>query len=483
MTYSTNYLDVSEKYVFLNRLIDGDWDSVSLALILSSENKDFIWLDSSKTAYSMGEWSIIAKPESQVLLAGADGKLQVKDYDGATVCVDGKLLDFIDDEIASFNTSNFESDFPFIGGYIGYIGYGYKSGISTRKNDSSGADAAFLKVTRFILINHLTDKAYLCSLSSKDPKEIAKNEEWINAWYTMLSNSTSKKDIQLAEDFMPASITTSVSAKQYVKDLAEVQSWLHEGESYEACYTYNIHLDFKEFEPFKAYLGLRRANPAPYSAFLNIQGRQILSTSPERFLLITRDGKIQSKPIKGTLKRTNSNEELARFENDVKTRAENLMIVDLIRNDLTKVCFPETVDVPNLMGIETYESVHQMVSTISGVLRTHSKAAIFDSLFPGGSMTGAPKLRSVDLLEQLEKEPRGVYSGVLGFFSLCGAADFSIVIRTAVVDRNNHLTIGTGGAITVLSDAKDELEETILKSSKLLEVFNTEHPFRKENND
>ena len=475
---------VSGSHCLIHFPIGEGWDPVQLAESLSGTGRDYAWLDSSMTAYGMGEWSIIACTDSdtqQKVTEDANGRVWIHSGDQISEFHEGNLLDFVDRELASFEARDLRIKFPFIGGYIGYIGYGSSVGSVSRKSDEKGLNSALIYVNRFALIDHKnSNAAYLCVLTLSDEASVKRGKELIGFWHENLLYASSKSNSRPKFRSTPIATKCSVSAKQYLEHLGEIKRWLLNGDSYEACYTYNISLDFQEFSPFEAYLSLRQNNPAPYSTFLRIDGRHILSTSPEKFLSIQRNGHVESKPIKGTLRRTCSLEAVKEFETDVKTRAENLMIVDLIRNDLTKVCEPTSIEVPNLMAIETYETVHQMVSTISGHLKTRSLSKIMAAVFPGGSMTGAPKKRSIELLENLEPSPRGVYSGCLGYFSFCGQTDLSIVIRTAVVDQDRRVTIGTGGAITVLSDPLDEIEETIIKSSKLLEVFNANHPFREE---
>jgi para-aminobenzoate synthetase len=263
-----------------------------------------------------------------------------------------------------------------------------------------------------------------------------------------------------------------VDRDTYGAHFAEIQRWLRRGESYEACYTYRITARTTA-DPLAAYLRLRRANPAPYGAYLRFGDRHVLSSSPERFLTVDAAGWAETKPVKGTAARDPLRDDEVRAElaADEKNRSENLMIVDLLRNDLGRVCLPGTVRVPSLMAVESYATVHHLVSTVRGRLRPEVHALdCVDALFPGGSMTGAPKERTVQLLAGLETSPRGVYSGCLGWIGVDGTADLSIVIRTAVQD-GDRVTIGVGGAVTVLSDVDEEWAETRVKAAAVLRAL------------
>jgi para-aminobenzoate synthetase len=237
-----------------------------------------------------------------------------------------------------------------------------------------------------------------------------------------------------------------------------------------------------DLDPVTAYLRLRELNPAPYAGFLqhDVPGARawLLSSSPERYALVTEDRHVETKPIKGTTPRGATEAEDAalrdRLATDPKTRAENLMIVDLLRNDLSMVCEPGTVEVPALMEVESYESVHQLVSTVRGRLRDNvTTIGALRALFPAGSMTGAPKLRTMEVIEEVEVTPRGPYAGAFGWIGGDGPADLGVVIRSLTTAGDGHWQLGTGGGITVRSDPAEEWAEAGWKADRLLRVFET----------
>jgi para-aminobenzoate synthetase len=261
----------------------------------------------------------------------------------------------------------------------------------------------------------------------------------------------------------------------YVDAFEEVQRQLRLGNSYEVNLTYREAVG-SSVDPVTAYLRLRSSSPAPYAGYLQHNGVHLLSSSPERFATIGRDRWLETKPIKGTTPRGGSTaeDEALRLSlaTDPKYRAENLMIVDLLRNDLSMVCDPGTVTVPTLMEVESYTSVHQLVSTVRGRLRDGiGTVDALRALFPAGSMTGAPKLRTMEIIEAVETSPRGVYAGAFGWVGADGRADLGVVIRSLVATADGsgwRYELGTGGGITVRSDVQEEYAETRWKAERLL---------------
>jgi len=258
-----------------------------------------------------------------------------------------------------------------------------------------------------------------------------------------------------------------------------VQEELHAGNTYEANLTYRDTID-SALTPPEAYLRLRTLNPAPYAGFLqhDVVGSRawLLSSSPERYALVTDDRVLETKPIKGTTPRGGTPEEderhRASLAGDPRFRAENLMIVDLLRNDVSMVCEPGTVTVPSLMTVESYENVHQLVSTVRGRLRDDvSTLDALRALFPAGSMTGAPKRRTMEIIAAVEPTPRSAYAGAFGWIAGDGRADLGVVIRSLFTAGDGRWTLGTGGGITVHSQAEDEYAETVWKADRLRAVF------------
>lgn len=271
-----------------------------------------------------------------------------------------------------------------------------------------------------------------------------------------------------AIDPNPLSFLMKDGRSDYLSKVTRCLDLIAQGETYQVCLTSELSCS-ATVEPLRVYRAMRSVNPAPFAAFIKWPGGAILSASPERFLAVDTEGNIEAKPIKGTIRRATDpveDKKLAEMlRADRKNRAENGMIVDLLRHDLSRCCETGTVSVSRLFDVETYQTVHQLVSTIRGVLKPgHTLIDVLrGGAFPGGSMTGAPKFRTVELIDQLEQRARGIYSGSLGWLGDDGAADLSIVIRSIVL-ADGRLSIGVGGGVVAESTPEGEFEEMLLKA-------------------
>lgn len=261
----------------------------------------------------------------------------------------------------------------------------------------------------------------------------------------------------------------------YGQAFAAVQEQLRAGNSYEVNLTYREFAD-TDGDPVEIYRRLRERNPAPYAGVLRHRGVWLLSASPERYATVDRHRRIETRPIKGTTPRGATVEEdavlRARLAADPRFRAENLMITDLLRHDLALVSEPGTVQVPRLMAVESYPSVHQLVTTVTGQLREGlGTLDALRALFPAGSMTGAPKRRTMEIIDAVEQEPRGIYSGAFGWISGDGRADLGVVIRSLFKADDGPWTLGTGGGVTVHSTAAEEWVETLWKAARVRQAL------------
>lgn len=350
-------------------------------------------------------------------------------------------------------------------------------------------DALFIFSDRLLVYDN--DELCWYAVALVDTASSAANEQWLNSVEGLLHNAQQHMYTHpvLTKAHPNLQSQWRFNEAQYKQLINDGLQQLRDGNSYELCLTNHTSLT-QRIDPLALYINLRTINPAPYAAFFNIDLSAlpgttvnklgICSSSPERFVQVTRNsaGELvcECKPIKGTIARGRSVQSdkanIQQLQSSAKDYAENLMIVDLIRNDLSHVCELSSIAVPKLMHIETYATVHQLVSTITGKLSASNTAVdCIKALFPPGSMTGAPKISSVDILGTLEQQPRGIYSGCIGYISLNGTCDTSVVIRTIVCTNDQHISIGAGGAITHQSNVNAEYSEVLLKAQAPLRAL------------
>ena len=335
--------------------------------------------------------------------------------------------------------------------------------------------ARFMVVDRAIVLDHQSSAAYFLGIFETEQDFIRFRDAALLRLALIGGEGAVYRSANKIQSV--TSITSRHSDEEYLVLIEKAKEAIARGDAYQLCLTNQLTVETTS-DPYAVFLELRKANPAPYSSYMRFGDVSLVSSSPEQFLRVHESGVVSSKPIKGTRKRSSDEAEDARLIEELRTnekeRAENLMIVDLMRNDLGKVSEPSDVVVAKLFDVESYASVHQLVSTIEAKLKPGLN--VFDAIrasFPAGSMTGAPKIRAMEILSKLEDGPRALYSGCFGYISYKGAADLGMTIRTLIFE-GGKATLGIGGGITIDSDSQAELEETKLKSRALLIALGVE---------
>ena len=457
-----------------HRALETWCDPEAAFVALYGDRDHAVWLDSSRVEPGLARFSFMGAPDGPlgrvVRYDVATRALTIERAGGREVLREN-VFDYCERELAHLRADAPELPFDFTCGFAGYLGYELKADCGGELAQRSPLpDAALVFCDRLVAFDHDQRRVHLLALA--DARGVAAADAWL---------ATTERELERpappAPPRPPAPAALTFAAREgrdaYLANIAACKHEIFEGETYEVCLTTELRGD-GAIDPLAAYRALRARNPAPHAALLRLGDVSVLSSSPERFLRVDRERIVESKPIKGTAPRAAHPAEdayrAAALRDDDKSRAENLMIVDLVRNDLGRVCALGSVEVPALMAVETYATVHQLVTTVRGRLRDGASAIdAIRAAFPGGSMTGAPKLRTMEIIDRLEARPRGVYSGALGFLSVNGTADLSIVIRTLVASRHG-LQIGSGGAIVAASDPEAEHEEMLLKARAVLEA-------------
>ena len=394
-------------------------------------------------------------------------------------------------------------------GWLGYLGYELKRETGGSDVPSATPDAALIFAGRAVVLDHREGTAWLLALEAPDAAEwLARARSTVTAAAAPAATPERGDSTAVEPGTQPAPAFTGRDTETaYKRKIADAQHEIAEGNTYEVCLTTAVTAVVPAggdgtagqdgpdgpdgtggqvaLDPWQAYLALRRKNPAPFASYLRFGELTVASTSPERFLRIAADGGMRAEPIKGTRPRAAEparDEDLRRdLESSPKDRAENIMIVDLLRNDLSHFAVAGSVTVSRLCAIESYATVHQMVSTIDAKLKPGlPRAEAVAACFPAGSMTGAPKISTMAILDRLEAAPRGVYSGAIGYFSLSGAMDTAVAIRTLVMRADGaggtELSLGVGGAITADSSPQEEYDEIRTKAFGVLSALGSGFP-------
>ena len=426
-------------------------------------------LDSSRPASHFGRYDI-AMAEPLAVISHKDGVTKVEQNNTTkTTDVDPfSLIGQLQSQLL-VDTSKLPQaqGIPFTGGAAGLFGFDLGRSIevipSTAAADIAMEDLCIGIYPWAIITDHELQSTYLVSQLDELSTEALKAD-------ILLATPTQDKEFVLERDFV-----SNMTREQYAEKFHRVIDYIHAGDCYQVCLAQRFDAPYKG-NPWAAYKQLRLVSPTPFSAYMETPEGALLSLSPERFLKVD-NCKVETKPIKGTRPRGKTDAEDQQLIEELaaspKDRSENVMIVDLLRNDISKHCLPFSVKVPSLFAIETYSNVHHLVTTVTGELESSEQILpLLKGAFPGGSITGAPKLRAMEIIEELEPHRRNGFTGSIGYISSNGRMDTNICIRTLVTnakgDDGGHIYCWAGGGLIADSECDSEYQETFVKVDNLL---------------
>ncbi len=430
-----------------------------------------MWLDSGAGSKGeLGRYDILVA-EPWLTLVTRNGETLLNSADGEVTSGEDPFA-LLREALKPKPQLEHDPEIPFAGGAAGYFGYDLARSIESLPekalDDIGMPEMAIGLYDWAVVIDHHEQRCWLVSHG--------RQSETHENWPRLVKRFSEPHTVTNGEFRATSTIDSNMDEKGYAKAFQRIQHYLVEGDCYQVNFAQRFTVKVTG-DPWQGYLQLREKNPAPFSAYLNTPFAQILCTSPERFLKL--EGKrVETRPIKGTRPRSNDEQTDKRLMEELrhsdKDRAENLMIVDLLRNDLGKNCCTGSVRVPKLFAIESYATVHHLVSVIEGELCEDSDALkLLRDCFPGGSITGAPKLRAMQIIEELEPCRRGIYCGSIGYIGYDGNMDSNIVIRTAM-HKEGKLYYSAGGGIVRDSDCGAEYQETFDKAKAFFDCFRFE---------
>ncbi|QEA40398.1 aminodeoxychorismate synthase component I [Pistricoccus aurantiacus] len=429
-----------------------------------------VLLDSGQPAAPSGRYDIMSADPLAMLEVSPGGEMHC-DIDiplhGSLFEVQRRVLEWLPE-------AAFSSDLPFLGGLIGYWSYDLArrmEPVEGRARDATGLPWSRVGLYDWALIqDHYQERTFLVAT--------ARRRRQVRAWFGHQTDKST--NFALAAPF-----TAEMSRQDYGERFQAVKRYIQQGD----CYQINLTQRFSapcEGDPWQAYLRLRHATPTPYAGYCAWEDKAVLSLSPERFLTC-RNRQVEARPIKGTRPRGDTPQQDQALSEalleSLKDRAENVMIVDLLRNDLGRVCRPGSVEVTKLCGLESYANVHHLTSIIQGELGpTYHSLDLLAAAFPGGSITGAPKVRAMQIIDELEPSRRSLYCGSLGYVDIRGEMDLSIAIRTAVISCG-RIHLWGGGGLVADSEENAEYRESLDKIRHLIKALETLEPSRQADTD
>lgn len=384
-------------------------------------------------------------------------------------------LDFLQEELNKYKVEN-KTQLPFIGGAVGYLSYDLGNYIEklprSAKDDLNGYDLYFGLYDSVIVVDHLKEKTYIAT-----PNLDVKKEENI---VLDIENKINEAEINGVnpvcyeeKEVPPTKLKSNFTKKDFENSVEKVRQYIKNGDIYQANLTQRFS-GKTTLSSYELYRDLRKVSPAPFGAYLNFDDFNILSNSPERFIKCM-DKKLETRPIKGTRPRGKNKEEDLKLQeelrNSEKDKAELLMIVDLERNDIGRISKIGSVKVPELFVIEPYANVNHLVATVVGELDDDKDAVdAIKATFPGGSITGAPKIRAMEIIDELEPTQRNAYTGSIGYIGFNGDMDLNIAIRT-VIKKEDDVYFQVGGGMTWGSDPREEYQETLDKAQSIMKAL------------
>lgn len=441
-----------------------------------------IWLDSGHPGSHYGRFDIIA--------AAPHCLLETRGTNSSIHYCDGRIEASAQDpfsllkQLLPLDQTAYRNSLPFIGGALGYFGYDLGRRLEAMPNlalDDIGLPDMSVGIYPWAIVQDHTQQQSWLVINERLSQDLGGAYHFLEIEKLCAAQANNPvfhdlKQLLKSDDksFKISSFHSNLNVDEYQNALARIQEYIRAGDCYQVNFAQRFSAEFSG-DSFVAYLALRAALPSPFSGFMELDGGAVLSLSPERFIQV-RGSQVETKPIKGTIKRGTTPEEDAAnaewLQNSSKNRAENVMIVDLLRNDLSKHC--ANVRVPKLCELQTFANVHHLVSTVTGELQANASAIdVLRDAFPGGSITGAPKIRAMEIIEELEPTRRSLYCGSLGYISADGQMDTSIAIRTLVCDGTKIHCWG-GGGIIADSETDQEYRESIAKVKLLMNTLEQE---------
>ena len=441
------------------------------------------FLDSGMDPDKLGRYSFMGSDPFLVLRSRGE-EISLSHSNGKQKRIKGNPFDVVNELLESYHLDAHPTGIPFIGGAVGYFSYDLCHFIerlpATAVDDLNLPESYLAFYDTIVAFDHRDGKAYLVATGFPELEEEKRKrqaEEKLEKTKSQLQNNPlfpSVEEPSMAAARPDIVLKSNFTREEYLKAVAIVREYIQAGDIYQVNLSQRFEADLP-VSPYALYRQLRHINPAPFASYFNFEGVSVVGASPERFLRDSGD-RVQTRPIKGTRPRGKSTAEDEVLSQElltsIKDRAENIMIVDLERNDLGRVCRYETVKVTELAILETYPTVFHLTSTVEGKLQPgKSRIDLLKATFPGGSITGAPKVRAMEIIDELEPTRRGVYTGSLGYLSFSQEMDLDIVIRTFIIkDGRAYFQVGSG--IVYDSEPEAEYEETLDKARALIQALN-----------